>query len=247
MKNKPPYAISSVDHALHLVSLLQQEGNLRVTDAAARLGVSVSTAHRLLAMLVYRDFAEQGADRRYHAGKVLRPAETSDAPVALLRRVAAPHLQRLVDQTRESANLTVLAGTDVRFIASVECEQVLRVGDRVGRSLPAHLTSGGKAMLAALPSAELAALYGGAVDVDLARLRRELTLVRKRKFAINDQQTETGLTALGVAVTDTAGRPAAAVSLAMPKARFDRDLLPIRVAALSAAAAGIEAGLANDS
>ena len=59
MRNKPAYAIESVDHALHLAQLLQQEGPLRVTDAAGRLGVSVSTAHRLLAMLVYRDFAEQ--------------------------------------------------------------------------------------------------------------------------------------------------------------------------------------------
>ena len=52
MKNKPAYAIDSVDHALHLVQLLQHEGPLRVTDAAERLDVSRSTAHRLLAMLV---------------------------------------------------------------------------------------------------------------------------------------------------------------------------------------------------
>lgn len=144
MKNKPSYSVTSVDHALHLASLLQQEGPMRVTDAAERLGVSPSTAHRLLAMLVYRDFAEQTPDRRYRAGKVLRPAEMSEAPVALLRRVALPHLQRLVDETQESANVMVLAGTEVRFIATVECDQILRVGDRVGRSLPAHMTSGGR-------------------------------------------------------------------------------------------------------
>ncbi|MCX4908974.1 helix-turn-helix domain-containing protein [Streptomyces sp. NBC_00878] len=58
-----PYPITSVDHALHLATLLQQEGPLRVSDAAERLGVSPSTAHRLLAMLVYRGFAEQRPDR----------------------------------------------------------------------------------------------------------------------------------------------------------------------------------------
>lgn len=142
MKNKPSYSITSVDHALHLASLLQQEGPVRVTDAAKRLGVSDSTAHRLLAMLVYRDFAEQMPDRRYRAGKVLRPVEMSEAPVVLLRRVALPHLQRLVGETQESANV-VLAGTEGRFIATVECHQILRVGDRVGRSLPAHMASGG--------------------------------------------------------------------------------------------------------
>ena len=104
------YAIESVDHALRLAQLLQQEGPLRVTDAAGRLGVSVSTAHRLLAMLVYRDFAEQTQDRRYAAGRMLRPAQQSEAPLALLRRAAAPHLQALARRVRESANLVILVG-----------------------------------------------------------------------------------------------------------------------------------------
>ena len=68
MKNRPPYAITSVDHALRLAQVLQREGELTVSEAAERLGVARSTAHRLLAMLVYRDFAEQGPDRRYRAG-----------------------------------------------------------------------------------------------------------------------------------------------------------------------------------
>ena len=191
MKNRPPYAIGSVDHALHLAQLLQQEGPLRVTDAAEQLGVSRSTAHRLLAMLVYRDFAEQIDDRRYRAGPVLRPTEASEAPVALLRRVAQPHLRALVDRVRESANLVVLAGTEIRFLTTVTCDQVLRVGDRAGRALPAHLTSGGKALLAALTDEELDHLYDSPDgEVDLAQLRRELGLVRKRGFAVNDGLTE---------------------------------------------------------
>ena len=204
MKNKPPYAIGSVDHALHLAQLLQQEGPLRVTDAADRLEVSRSTAHRLLAMLVYRDFAEQIDDRRYRAGSMLRPAKASEAPVALLRRVAQPHLRALVDRVDETANLMVLARTEVRFLSTVECsDQILRVGDRAGRALPAHLASGGKVLLAALEAGELDRLYEGvAASVDLVQLRRELALVRKRGFAINDGLTETGLTAVGMAVRD---------------------------------------------
>jgi IclR family acetate operon transcriptional repressor len=75
----------------------------------------------------------------------------------------------------------VLAGTEVRFIATAEMwDQILRVGDRVGTVLPAHLASGGKALLAALPANDLTARYDGSDDVDLRRLRRELNLVRKR-------------------------------------------------------------------
>lgn len=246
MKNKPPYAIASVDHALQLAALLQQEGPLRVTDAAERLGVAASTAHRLLAMLVYRDFAERRPDRRYGPGKVLRPAETSHAPVALLRASCEPHLRWLVERTRETANVVVRAGTEARFIATVESDRVLRVGDREGRSVPAHLASGGKALLAALSPAELTALYEEDEQVDLVRLRRELGLVHRRGFAINDQQTEPGLTAIGVLIRDASAAPLAGLSVALPTARFDRDSLPGWVGALSAAADRIETALATE-
>jgi IclR family acetate operon transcriptional repressor len=188
-------------------------------------------------MLVYRDFAEQTPERSYRAGRVLRPAEMSEAPVALLHRVALPHLQRLVDQTEESANVMVLAGTEVRFIATVECEQILRVGDRAGRSLPAHQASGGKAILAALPPDRVTAMYDG---VELRQLERELALIRKRGFAINDQLTETGLTAVGMLIREPSGDPEAGLSLAIPTARFDREKLPTWIGAMSAAVARIE-------
>ena len=158
LRNKPPYAIESVDHALHLAQLLQQEGPLRVTDAADRLAVSASTAHRLLAMLVYRDFAEQGSDRRYRAGAALRRVEQPEAPIVLLRRVALPHLQALVHRVQETANIMLLVRDEVRFVATVECDQLLRVGDRAGRVLPAHLASGGKAMLSTVTAPELTEL-----------------------------------------------------------------------------------------
>ncbi|ONI90133.1 transcriptional regulator [Actinosynnema sp. ALI-1.44] len=242
MQNKPPYPITSVDHALHLAILLQQEGPLRVSDAAERIGVAPSTAHRLLAMLVYRGFAEQRPDRRYQAGDVLRPAAPSMAPVALLRQVALPHMYDLVDRVRESVNLMVLAGTEARFVASAECSQVLRVGTRVGRTLPARLCSGGKAILAAMPPAEVAALHSATAEVDLPRLQRELSLVRKRGFAINDQRTEAGLTAIGVVVRDSARAPIAALAIAMPSVRFHRDRVAGWVSALGVTLSAIERG-----
>jgi IclR family acetate operon transcriptional repressor len=234
VRNKPPYSIASVDHALQLAALLQQEGVLRVTDAAERLGVSVSTAHRLLTMLVYRDFAVQDEDRRYRPGAVLRPAET--APVAPLHRIALPHMQRLREATGETINLTVLVGAEARIVATVESARVLRVGDRVGRTLPAEDSSGGRAMLAALPPREVAARYP---EADLLRLRRDLAVVRRRGYAVNDQQTEAGLTAIGRAVVDASGMPVAALAIAMPAIRFDRSALTDWVTALSVATKGI--------
>jgi DNA-binding IclR family transcriptional regulator len=245
MQNKPAYAIASVDHALHMALLLQQEGPMRVSDAAARLEVSTSTAHRLLAMLVYRGFAEQRPDRLYQAGRVLRPAPPSGAPVELLRQASLGPLQDLVDRVLETASLVVLAGRETRFVATVECGQVLRVGDRAGRTLPAHLTSGGKAILAAMDPARVEELYAGVEDCDPAGLRRQLAQVRRRGFAMNDQRTEAGLTALGAAVRDAAGVPVAAVALAMPTVRFHRDGIPEWSAALASTTRRVEHALSR--
>lgn len=249
MKAKPHYPLHSVDHALQLAVMLQVEGPQAVSDVAQRLGVARSTAHRLLSMLVYRDFARQGPDRRYHAGPVISLDVDSRGTTALLRTVALPHLHVLVDRLDESANLLVLAGDHARFIASVECSQVLRVGDREGMVFLAHLAPGGRVMLADLPEDELADLYAearweGREDrrPDLEALERELASVRARGFAINKDRTESGVTAIGraVRVQDRAG---AAVTVSMPTARFRQERLGDIVGALALAARDIERDL----
>ncbi len=245
MKNKPPYAIESVDNALRLAQLLLLDGTLSVTEAARHLSVSPSTAHRLLAMLVYRDFAEQGRDRLYRPGPALRSSGAAEAPLALLRRVGQPHLEHLVEATGESANLVVLAGDEVRFVATVECTQVLRVGDRAGKALPALLTSSGKAMVALLEAARADEMLAGLGERDRHRTRRELAAARRNGYAINNQQTETGLTALGVAVRGPHGQVLAGVSLAMPTARFAREKVPGYVRELAACAAAIKTDIAR--
>jgi len=226
VKNPPAYRVESVDHALHLAVLLQQEGPLRVTDAARRLGVAPSTAHRLLATLVHRDFAVQDDDRRYLAGPVLRHGGLPAASVTGLRRAAMPHLRALAALTEETANLVVVVGDQVRFVATVECEQILRVGDREGRVLPAHRASGGRAVLAGRTPAQLRDLYDrpGSPVTDLPALLRDLRRVRRQGFAVNDGATEPGITAIGSAVPDA---PPAAVPDAQPAAV--PDALPAAV------------------
>jgi DNA-binding IclR family transcriptional regulator len=246
VKNKPAYGIDSVDHALQLATLLLHEGPLRVTDAAERLGVARSTAHRLLAMLVYRDFAERTQDRRYTAGPVLRKVAAPE-PVADLRRLALPHLRALAARTDESTNLMVVIGDQARFIATVESPQVLRVGDREGRLLPAHLASGGRAVLALQPEREVVALYSAPDSPvsDLTALVRDLRRVRRQGFAVNDQATEAGVTAIGQAVSCPDGMAPTAVSIAMPTARYRQDRLTEWTQNLANAVACIERDVAD--
>jgi DNA-binding IclR family transcriptional regulator len=241
MKTPPPYAVTSVDHALRIAMMLQLEGALTVTEIAERLGVARSTAHRLLAMLVYRDFAAQDESRRYHAGPVLELAAHSRSQTSQVRSAALPHLARLVDVLRESANLAILTGTTTRFVASVECTQALRVGSREGMVFPADQTTAGLVLLAELSADELAAMYAG--EETLPRLRTELARVRRAGFVVNQGRSEKGVVAVGVLVRDRDGGAVAGLSVSMPSVRYDKGSLPALVGTLQATARAIESGL----
>ncbi|MGW0729754.1 IclR family transcriptional regulator [Streptomyces mirabilis] len=246
MKNPPVYGVTSVDHALQLAVILQVEGSLTVSEAAGRIGVARSSAHRLLSTLVYRDFAVQNEDRSYGVGPVLEIADKAQSNVSAIRAAALGPLRTLVDTLDETANLSIRTGRTVRFIASVECAQALRVGNREGMVFPAHQVTGGMVMLAALTDAELAALYApSSTDSeerpDLTTLRGDLRAVRSSGVAFNLERSERGVVAVGRGVVDSGGDTVAAVSVSMPSVRYSAGRVKEIVSALTVTAEKISA------
>jgi DNA-binding IclR family transcriptional regulator len=238
-QKRPTYSIEAVDNALLLLQLLRDGGALRLKDAAAELGVAPSTAHRLLAMLVYRGFAVQDETRRYVPGPAMGVGPAGLSWTRLLRTIAQPHMELLSGQLNETVNLMVRVGTKVRFLATVEGNNVLRVGDRQGTVMPANRTSGGKAMLAELELPMLEQLFrshnadiGGDTipDGEYPAFLRELETIRGNKFAANFEGTEDGVSALGIALHNIRGDVVGALSVATPATRFrsvfDAGLVP---------------------
>lgn len=226
----PPYPIQSVDYALQLLLILKRDGVLRVSEAAAELGVARSTAHRLISMLRFRGFVEQARDRTYRAGSAFADLGGGPSSATALLGIARPYLVRLTEKAGETSNLMIRVGSDVQFIDSIESKQALRVGSRVGVRLAARLTSGGKVLLADLPFEEVALLHPGLAADDLGTLKRTLAAVRRQGFGTNIQESERGVVAAGMAVRGLNGSAIAAVTISAPTVRFNRgkvaDLLP---------------------
>jgi IclR family acetate operon transcriptional repressor len=239
VQKRPTYSIEAVDNALQLLQLLRDGGTLRLKDAAQELGVAPSTAHRLLAMLVYRGFAIQDETRRYVPGPAMGVGPAGLSWTRLLRSVAQPHMELLSARLNETVNLMVRVGTKVRFLATVEGNNVLRIGDRQGTVMPADKTSGGKVMLAALELPMIEQLFrsnnaeiGGDTipDADYPAFLHELESIRTNGFAANFEGTEEGVSALGMALRNRHGHVVGALSVATPATRFrkvfDAGLVP---------------------
>jgi DNA-binding IclR family transcriptional regulator len=221
---------SSVDNALRLLTLFRERRPVRVSEAAAALSVGRSTAHRLLSALERHGFARRDpATRTYLAGPML--AELGLATVGLeLLQATRGELERLCTETGETTHLVVLEGTSALFLDSVETSKALRIGSRTGAVMPAHCTSGGKAMLAGLGADELSQLYPHGQRLEqmtpksiatVEVLGRELEAIRRRGYATNRDESEVGVTAVACALhTGSKGR-AAAFSVSAPTTRLD--------------------------
>lgn len=222
-QNESPNRVEAVDRALTLLTLLADRGRLSVTEAGRELGVAPSTAHRLLVTLCHRGFARQGDNRLYLPGPELTRLRTGGVP-ALPDRMR-PYLHRLFDAVGETVHLMVRDGADVLFVDGIESTKALRVGLRIGARMPARRTSGGKAMLAELDPAEVDALHAPGPDTDpaghtraLAALHRELAEVRRDGFGRNHDESEPGVSAIGVSAGIVDGNHVALV-VALPTAR----------------------------
>ena len=229
-KRAPTYPIGSVDNALRLLMLFKKHNRLRVSDAAAELGVARSTAHRLLAMLEFHDFVAQDATTRlYVAGAALTDIGLAIVRDMDIRTIARPTMDRLSREVGETVHLLILRGSDALFIESVETTNVLRVGTRVGMALPAYATAGGKVMLAQMSREELRAIYPRErleritkrTVTSRATLLKELDRVKKRGYAINTGESEADIAAVAAAIIDRHGQLRASLAIAAPMARVN--------------------------
>lgn len=203
---RPQYGLGSVDSALQVLLYLRAHESVCVSDLAEVLGVSPSTAHRLLTTLVYRGFVEQDDGRRYRLGPVMGGGDVSVDPLA---ETVSTHLRALRSRTSHTATAMARTGPWVRVLATAVARGPMRVTDRTGSMMPAHLASSGKALLAAVSETEVRSLHSGhrarvaghaLSGAELAALLSEFEEIRRTGVAINAEGTEAGTFVVGTAV-----------------------------------------------
>jgi IclR family transcriptional regulator, acetate operon repressor len=237
-------SVQSVDRALDVLEALADHGGeAGLSEIAAATGLPYGTIHRLLRTLLARGYVRQESDRRYAlGGGLVRLGGVAERMVAVW---AQPYLTRLVELSGETANLAVLEGDFVVYVAQVSAPRRLRMFAEVGRRVLPHSTAVGKVLVADRSRAEALALLERTgmprktanTITEPAAMLAELDRVRARGYALDLGEEELGVHCLAVPVHD-GGRVVAAMSVSGPAERIDvldRDELAEGMRQLAAA------------
>jgi len=238
--------VQSIERAFALLETMADAGGLvGLTRLAAASGLPLPTIHRLVRTLVSLGYVRQDSSRQYALGpRLIRLGEGASRLVGLWAR---PHLTMLVDALGESANLAVLDGSEVMYMAQVPGRHSMRMFTEVGRRVSPHCTAVGKALLARMSHDQVADVLGRTDLVahteytitDPTAYLADLRRVRARGYAIDEGEFEVGVRCVAVALDGGPSR--AALSVSGPTTRMTDELVERAVPQLRAAAAALVA------
>jgi IclR family transcriptional regulator, acetate operon repressor len=215
---RPPNAIGKV---AAVVSALTEERS--TSGIARRTGLPNSTVHRILQDLVAVGWAREDGSRGYLLGARLLALAGRATDQASLVQVAHPTLQELSDRTGHAVHFALRTGDEAVYIDKIEGSRAYQMRSRAGLAIPLHCTAIGKAVLAALPEAEVRAVLTRAgvpartshTITSVDALVRHLKLVRERGYSLDNEENESSISCIGAAVRDHSGAAIGAVSLSM--------------------------------
>ncbi|MEU8826681.1 IclR family transcriptional regulator [Streptomyces sp. NPDC048636] len=242
--------VQSLERAFDLLERMADAGGeVGLSELSTSSGLPLPTIHRLMRTLVACGYVRQQPNRRYALGpRLIRLGESS---ARLLGTWARPYLARLVEETGETANMALLDGDEVVYVAQVPSRHSMRMFTEVGRRVLPHTTGVGKALLASATPDEVRALLArtGMPPVTPKTLTtpeeflEALHRVRETGYAVDDNEQEMGVRCLAVPVPDSP--TAAAISISGPAGRVTEEATADIVPLLKEVAVELSGALAS--
>jgi DNA-binding IclR family transcriptional regulator len=231
-----PYELQGLDRVVAILDFVgASDCSLSLAEICQRMGLHKSTAHRALMALERTGMIERAPANRYRLGLKLYDMGNRAVEQIDLRSRLHPHLRKLALRVGETVHLGVLHKTRVVYIDKIEpINRRVCVSSRTGTSNPVYSTSLGKAILAFLPAEETGQIisriqFTGFTSKTLAspeELREALERVRRRGYAVDDEEMEIGTRCVGAPILDGTRRPVAAVSVSGSATRLAAHCVP---------------------
>lgn len=227
-------SVPAARDTLRIITYLAgHSGPVRASTISRDLTLPRSSVYHLLRVMQDEGFVVHSPEHQgYALSSLITEIGSSVLASNTLARLAGPVLERLVTETRLPlvAHLGVLQHGDVVYASKVTAARAPAVVTSIGVRLPAHLTATGRAMLAALPEAQFAAIYSPSESLtlrtttgpsDAATLRSLLADARERGWAVEDGDINLDYASVASAILDHNGYPAASVGLTFRRSIVD--------------------------
>jgi IclR family acetate operon transcriptional repressor len=240
--------VQSVQRAFELLELIVRAGgDIGISVAAGESGLPLPTIHRLLQTLVAAGYVRQLPSRRYALGARLIPL--GDGAQQTVGRWAYSHLASIVQSTGETANMAMLDGDMVIYVAQVPSRHAMRMFTEIGRRVALHCTGVGKMLLSqmsddkvreTLKRTGLAAQTSRTIT-NVEELLEQLAAIRNSGFSVDDGEQEVGVRCVAVLVPHPTLM--ASLSISGPESRIAAESIADVAQVLAKAAAALSADL----
>jgi IclR family acetate operon transcriptional repressor len=223
--------VQSLNRALCLLdTLAENDEGLSLTGLAKAVSLPPSSAHRLLTTLQRKHFVRfDPATMTWRVGVQAFVVGNSFARSREVAPIAMPYMRHLREKTGETVNLYVPNGAQAICIAQVQSQQTIRAISRPGGGVPLHRSAAGKTILARMSNEEVDEWLDAHVGTIGATARRKLHAdlgrIRKRGYALDDEEVACGLRCIATAIVDEHGAGHGALSIAGPITRLTDERL----------------------
>ena len=224
-----PNSDGTVGKALEVLEMVAAAGRpVRFSDLLPQSPYPKATLYRFLQTLTHQGMLTHDADRGTYAlgVRLVRLAHAAWAQSSLAP-LARRHLDELSAASGETIHLAQMDNGQVLYVDKRNATAPIEMFSSAGKVGPAYCTGVGKAMLAFLPDAEVAAAmdrqsfhrFTPQTLDSPASLGQELAQVRSLGYALDREEHEPGIICCAVPILAQSGRVLGAVSITSTTAR----------------------------
>ena len=233
-KNGSSQTNQSSEKLLNILEVLSQQCEpARLQDIADQCNLNSSTALRFITALQRKHYVAQDIDtgRYYCTLKICALAENVRSFLSI-RNVAVPYMRNITHVFSESCNLSIDDGMRVLYVETVRGpNKTLISTSRIGHIAPLHCTGVGKLFLTEYSALQLEQVlqvnglkkFTEKTIIEEDKLKQEVSLVRERGYALDDEECEEGVRCVAVPIRNYTGKIIAGISVSGPAVRMSND------------------------
>jgi DNA-binding IclR family transcriptional regulator len=230
-KGEKYYFVASLAKGLRILELLAAQGDMSASRVASHLNTSRAASHRFLTTLRDLGYVEKTEEGRFRLSFKVLELGMQKLDSFEARHTVHPYMQELALAFGETVNFGHWDGQSIVHLDKINSKEVFRLDVGMGAAAPAYCTGLGKAILAFLDHGELDAYLDTVALAAITpktittpqKLKADIARIRKRGYAVDDEELSLGLRCVAAPIFDYTGKPNYALSLSGPTQRMTKE------------------------